>query len=82
MPGRDAASSIGAMTRTPFFTIGHATRTIVEFADLLRESGVDLVVDVRSMPRARTNPQFNQQSLPEALAPWPFCVLGIVVMRR
>lgn len=36
----------------------------------MRESGVDLVIDVRSMPRSRTNPQFNQQSLPEALAPW------------
>ena len=54
----------------PFFTIGHSTRTIVEFVDLLRESGVDLVIDVRSIPRSRTNPQFNQQSLPEALAPW------------
>ena len=53
-----------------FFTIGHSTRTIVEFVDLLRESGVDLVIDVRSMPRSRTNPQFNQQSLPEALVPW------------
>ena len=53
-----------------FFTIGHSTRTIVEFVDLLRESGVDLVIDVRSIPRSRTNPQFNQQSLPEALAPW------------
>ena len=36
----------------------------------MRESGVDLVIDVRSIPRSRTNPQFNQQSLPEALAPW------------
>jgi Protein of unknown function, DUF488 len=53
-----------------FFTIGHSTRTVVEFVDLLRESGVDLVIDVRSIPRSRTNPQFNQQSLPEALAPW------------
>jgi uncharacterized protein (DUF488 family) len=53
-----------------FFTIGHSTRTIVEFADLLRESGVDFVIDVRAIPRSRTNPQFNQQSLPEALAPW------------
>jgi uncharacterized protein (DUF488 family) len=52
-----------------FFTIGHSTRTIVEFVDLLRESGVDLVIDVRSMPRSRTNPQFNQPSLAEALAP-------------
>lgn len=57
------------MTNT-FFTIGHSTRTIDEFNDLLQESGVNLVVDVRSIPRSRTNPQFNQQSLPEALAPW------------
>jgi len=64
-----ALSSGGAMANT-FFTIGHSTRTIVEFADLLQESGVNLVVDVRSIPRSRTNPQFNQQGLPEALAPW------------
>ncbi|MGB7121072.1 MAG: DUF488 domain-containing protein, partial [Bradyrhizobium sp.] len=50
--------------------MGHSTRTIIEFVDLLRESGVGLVIDVRSMPRSRTNPQFNQESLPEALAPW------------
>jgi uncharacterized protein (DUF488 family) len=71
---RDAAPivmrlSVGAMANT-FFTIGHSTRTIVEFADLLQESGVNLVVDVRSIPRSRTNPQFNRQGLPEALAPW------------
>ena len=59
----------GANTNT-FFTIGHSTRTIVEFVDLLRESRVDFVVDVRSMPRSRTNPQFNGESLPETLAPW------------
>jgi uncharacterized protein (DUF488 family) len=53
-----------------FFTIGHSTRAIAEFADLLRESDVDLVIDVRSMPRSRTNPQFNADSLAETLAPW------------
>jgi uncharacterized protein (DUF488 family) len=57
------------MTNT-FFTIGHSTRTLVQFVDLLQESGVDLVVDVRSMPRSRTNPQFNQQRLQEGLSPW------------
>ncbi|MHA6688818.1 DUF488 family protein, partial [Mesorhizobium sp. A556] len=50
--------------------MGHSTRTIVEFVDLLRESRVDFVVDVRSMPRSRTNPQFNGESLPGTLAPW------------
>jgi uncharacterized protein (DUF488 family) len=61
--------SAGVNTST-FFTIGHSTRTIAEFVDLLRESRVDFVVDVRSMPRSRTNPQFNGESLPETLAPW------------
>lgn len=61
--------SVGANTNT-FFTIGHSTRTNVEFVDLLQESRVDLVVDVRSMPRSRTNPQFNGETLPGTLAPW------------
>ena len=52
-----------------FFTIGHSTRTIEAFVDLLRESAVDLVVDVRSIPRSRTNPQFDRDSLPDSLAP-------------
>ena len=52
------------------FTIGHSTRTIGEFAGLLRENGVDLVVDVRSIPRSRANPQFNGDGLGEALATW------------
>ena len=53
-----------------FFTIGHSTRTLTQFVDLLRESRVDLVVDVRSIPRSRTNPQFNQQVFPEDLSSW------------
>ncbi len=59
----------GTITST-FFTIGHSTRTIVEFVDLLRGSGINLAIDVRSIPRSRTNPQFNGESLPETLAPW------------
>lgn len=35
---------------------------------LLREAGVDLLVDVRSFPRSRANPQFNIEALPAALA--------------
>jgi Protein of unknown function, DUF488/Hypervirulence associated proteins TUDOR domain len=49
------------------FTIGHSTRTIVEFEALLQQVSVDLVIDVRSIPRSRTNPQFNADTLPEAL---------------
>lgn len=51
-----------------FFTIGHSTRSFGEFAELLTEAGVDFLVDVRSVPRSRTNPQFNQEVLPADLA--------------
>ena len=50
-----------------FFTIGHSTRSTAEFVDLLRTSRVELVVDVRHMPRSRTNPQFNREILPQEL---------------
>jgi uncharacterized protein (DUF488 family) len=55
------------MART-FFTVGHSTRPLEDFIDLLVESGVDCVVDVRTMPRSRTNPQFNAETLPAALS--------------
>jgi uncharacterized protein (DUF488 family) len=51
----------------PFYTIGHSTRTIAEFVDLLREAQVALVVDVRTVPRSRTNPPFNRDVLSESL---------------
>ncbi len=53
----------------PFFTIGHSTRSIEEFVALLRAAGVKLVVDVRTVPRSRTNPQFNRDVLPASLSP-------------
>jgi len=53
---------------TTIFTIGHSTRTIAEFVALLRQAAVDLLIDVRSIPRSRTNPQFNADALPETLA--------------
>ena len=52
----------------PFFTIGHSTRSLEEFVDLLRVAEVRLVVDVRTVPRSRTNPQFNKDAFPAALA--------------
>jgi uncharacterized protein (DUF488 family) len=51
----------------PFFTIGHGTRTIEDFVALLKEARVSVVVDVRTMPRSRTNPQFNADQLPASL---------------
>ena len=49
-------------------TVGHSTHPIGEFISLLEAHGVDLLADVRTVPRSRHNPQFNRHSLPEALA--------------
>ncbi|HEX5327497.1 MAG TPA: DUF488 domain-containing protein, partial [Acetobacteraceae bacterium] len=51
-----------------FVTIGHSTRTVEELVALLREGGAEVVADVRTVPRSRTNPQFNADVLPDRLA--------------
>lgn len=56
--------------RLPFHTIGHSTRTLDEFAALLRVAAVDLVLDIRTVPRSRTNPQYNADVLGNGLAPY------------
>jgi uncharacterized protein (DUF488 family) len=48
-------------------TIGHSTRTIEEFVRLLQAHAVTRVVDVRTVPRSRHNPQFNRDTLPASL---------------
>jgi uncharacterized protein (DUF488 family) len=50
-----------------FYTIGHATRPIEEFVGLLQSAAVTLVADVRTVPRSRTNPQYNETVLPHSL---------------
>jgi uncharacterized protein (DUF488 family) len=50
------------------FTIGHSTRSIGDFIALLREAGVDCVVDVRRFPGSRRHPQFNAEALGASLA--------------
>jgi uncharacterized protein (DUF488 family) len=49
-------------------TIGHSDRPIEEFIDLLRRNEVQCVLDIRTVPRSRHNPQFNRDTLPAALA--------------
>lgn len=48
-------------------TVGHSTRTIDEFIQLLQAHAVTRVVDVRTVPRSRHNPQFNREQLPVSL---------------
>jgi len=54
----------------PFYTIGHGTRSLPDFVALLTSVAVTLVVDVRTVPRSRTNPQYNQDTLPQSLEPF------------
>jgi hypothetical protein len=48
-------------------TIGHSTRPIEEFIELLRQHGVERLVDIRTIPRSRHNPQFNRDALAHSL---------------
>jgi uncharacterized protein (DUF488 family) len=50
------------------FTIGHATRPIDEFIKLLTAHGVQRLVDVRTIPQSRHNPQFGREPLSASLA--------------
>ena len=45
------------------YAVGHSTRSTRELLELLRAHGVEQVVDVRTIPRSRHNPQFNTDSL-------------------
>lgn len=60
MPEKSAAPVV--------LTIGHSTRPIEEFIELLRQHGVERLVDIRTIPRSRHNPQFNGDALAKSLA--------------
>lgn len=64
-PGRrgDFVSARRKKMRATVFTVGHSTRMIGEFIEMLRAHGVGRVVDVRSIPKSRHNPQFNRETL-------------------
>jgi uncharacterized protein (DUF488 family) len=49
------------------YTIGHSTRPEKEFIELLKQYSIRTLVDVRTMPRSRWNPQFNSTSLQKSL---------------
>src|SRR5260370_3277282 len=66
-------SALGPVMRTrsasvgTIYTVGHSTRTTRELLELLRPHGVEQVVDVRTIPRSRHNPQFNRPALSRSL---------------
>lgn len=53
---------------TTIYTIGHSTRQIDEFTDILAGYGIGLLVDIRTVPRSRHNPQYERSALETSLA--------------
>jgi len=53
--------------RKTLYTIGHSTRELGEFLAILVSYGIRRLIDVRTVPRSRRNPQFNKESLPREL---------------
>ena len=49
------------------YTVGHSTRSDEELLELLERFDVSLLVDIRTVPRSRRNPQFNVDVLPGTL---------------
>ncbi len=49
----------GSFRGAHIYTVGHSTRTLDELVELLRAFEVTLLVDIRTIPKSRHNPQFN-----------------------
>lgn len=49
------------------FTIGHSSKSLTEFLEKLQENNIDMLVDVRTFPRSRFYPHFNEKLLSQAL---------------
>jgi uncharacterized protein (DUF488 family) len=59
----DVNTSKRASAQTLIFTIGHSNHSIAEFIALLQSHGIKRLVDVRTIPKSRHNPQFNRDAL-------------------
>jgi uncharacterized protein (DUF488 family) len=66
-PTIEKTGTVSGKPSPTVFTIGHSTKTLESFIDLLKENSVHNVVDIRTIPRSRHNPQFNRETLPDHL---------------
>ena len=48
-------------------TVGHSTRAVEEVVQMLRRNGITELVDIRSFPNSRANPQWNQSLIADEL---------------
>lgn len=56
------------MTSSRVYTVGHSNRTIEAFLEILAAHSIERIVDVRTVPKSRHNPQFAQEALRQSLA--------------
>jgi uncharacterized protein (DUF488 family) len=78
-PDRGASVIKTSKNALAVLTVGHSNRTWKEFLAILRAHGVKRVIDVRSIPRSRHNPQFDQKTLRKKLRS---AKIGYVHLRR
>ena len=64
----DLDTAVNDRDNNTLFTIGHSTRTVEDFIQLLKENNVARVIDIRTITRSRHNPQFSGDTLPETLS--------------
>lgn len=55
------------MSPPTIYTLGHSNRTLEELLDILRQAGIQVLVDVRAQPHSAHNPQFNREALRAAV---------------
>jgi len=60
-------SQSGQWPSDAIFTVGHSTHPIDRFIALLRAYGIEQLADIRTIPRSRRNPQYNDQELAASL---------------
>jgi uncharacterized protein (DUF488 family) len=53
--------------RLTIYTVGHSTRSTAELVDLLKEFGIEILIDIRRIPYSRYNPQFNRETMMEEI---------------
>ena len=67
LPVAGGSVAPGSSSAPTIYTTGHSTRPIETLIAMLRAFGIELVVDVRTAPRSRRNPQYGQEALAQSL---------------
>ena len=62
------AAKVKHTVENPVYTIGHSTRAIEDYLNLLHKYRIMTVVDVRTIPKSRHNPQYNEDALRSSLS--------------